>query len=264
MLLVVGRPGYALSIMGGQPRFELTGDILQLPAPGRPGVLRVFVSGSYAPSQVGRVELQLPPDLVVIRGELTRTVHTHPDSADSHWDVVFEPSHYGLFRITGSLSVDVDARYGRDEMEFEMELYAGQDTTWERPSHALRYERVVGSQRYRYGGDYLVPIAQSERVVIDDIVQPAEVVQSASATCGSCSLSEANSSVRMLVFLDASGKIVETKALPRELPTGQVALPDSDVIAAARETLRNWSFSASRTATMPVADFVIVYVDVRH
>ncbi len=262
-VLAAGSPAFAFTGLTGMPRFSLTGEITTIPTLEQPGVLRIIARGWYTKSQTGLVEIRLPSSLTATKGDLVRRVHPDGDSPDSEWDIEILPSQTGSFEISGTLTIDVGGNYGRDETDFQTQLFLGPDTSWVTHGRGVRYERVTGTQRYRYGGAYLVPISQSEQVTPDDIVQPAKAVQNAPATCEGCDVDVAGTNVNVLVFLDENGRLTDARPLPKELPSGAVSLPDSATFAAAKASLRSWVFSPSRTKSRPVADFIFVSVEVR-
>jgi hypothetical protein len=247
----------------GTPRFSLVAEAISLPTLGREGLLRIMVMGEYARNQKAIVGIHLPPGLTATKGDLVRTARTYSDSPDSWWDVEIRADRTGDFEIVGTMTVDVGGEYGRDEEDIRLTVSVGADTSWATHSRGVRYERVVGSQRYRYGGTFLVPISQPEQITQDDILQRAQVNQKAPATCRGCGLKSEGVTVRLVVFLDEGGQVTRSQPLPTKLQSGEANIPGDTVLAAAREALTRWRFSPSRTGTRSVADYIVVSVDVK-
>jgi hypothetical protein len=260
--VALSAPAKGSVIAPGSPPLFLNGDFVALPTAGQPGVLRIFASGRYSQTQTAKVTLRIPSGLRVLRGSLSRTIHTYGDYPDSLWDVVLMPKHSGTFEITGTMVVDVDGSPARDEMDFTTALHFFPDSIAASPGRAIRYEQVVGGRRYRYGRWHMVPIRRSEQITVDDIDVPAAVLKKTPARCATCDPELVRISAD--VTLDEHGRMVAIHMLPIEVPSGRVIAPDSSMTNAAKESLHHWKFSPSRARGRSVADELHVGIDVVH
>ena len=133
------------------------------------------------------------------------------------------------------------------------------DTTIVRSSVAVRQEHLRGGQRYRYGGQYLVPIDGREDFVERDIdarTGRPKVLERVAAV-DSLGQGSRSSMVAFVVFIDSQGKIRGAR------PLGAAAR-DNRMIALARQALELWRFAPAVTRTgRPVTDWIEVQVEVR-
>ncbi len=121
----------------------------------------------------------------------------------------------------------------------------------------MRWEHIVGAQRYRYAGDYLVPIAHSEHFTQDDIWtagHPPRVTYQVPARCPDCPVGTPDS-LGWVVFVGADGRISDARPW-------STAERDSSAVRATRAALAQWSFAPATLRDRPVADLLDVQVPI--
>jgi len=123
----------------------------------------------------------------------------------------------------------------------------------------VRAETVRGGQRYRYGGEFLVPIDRSEEVSNPDIQEGVKVTRRIDAVCQTCP-PDSVQELQFVVFVTRDGTVHSSRLLGEGLDAKGVV---PAMLHAAKETLRQWEFTPSRTRSGPVADWTIVAVRVR-
>lgn len=141
-----------------------------------------------------------------------------------------------------------------DEGEFVLPLEVKAETVLVGGSQTIRTEHVRGTQRYRYGGEYLVPIDGPEYIMQGDIANKPKILQRQSAVD---SLSRSASAVRVpfVVFIDRAGRLRDAR-----LRGGS---RNAQLERLAREALQRWTFAPAVTrAGQPVDDWLEVRVEV--
>ena len=230
---------------------------------GQPLRLLVGMSGLYAPGTPMQGRIVLPRGVELVSGELIRSA-TASNRAE-RWVIVVRPTRSGTHRIVATFDAVVNAQE-RDEGDFVLTLDTAAATEGG-VSWRTRSEKVLGAQRYRYGGDFLVPIDGPEDFNQNDILksgQKLETISSVAASCPECGKNPP-AAVSFVVFVDKSGRLVDARALCAwTTPAGcRPPLPATDPAAvAARRALAAWKFRPSRVAGRPVADWQVVKVAV--
>lgn len=235
----------------GAERFAFGAWVIGTPRLGQPVALRVTMRGAYADTVVGVAHVSLPAGLQLVSGDTLR--RAHPARGDGEWEVTFIPILLGRHDIRGNLSI-VDLDGSIDESEFALPLEVRSDTVIVTSSRMIRVELVRGAQRYRYGGEYLVPIDGPEYIMQGDIANKPKILQRQSAVD---SLSRSASAVRVpfVVFIDRQGRLRDAR-----LRGGS---RNVQVERLAREALQRWTFAPATTrAGQPVDDWLEVRVEV--
>jgi hypothetical protein len=234
----------------GVPGFGVDVRFFGKVAVGEPLALLVAMSGAYAAGTPMEARIVLPPGVDLVRGELFRS--TTSGSPEKPWAIVVRPTRAGPHRIVARFVGTVSERE-RDEGDFVLVLHPGADTDGG-ISQRTRTEKVIGGRRYRYGGDFLVPIGGPEDFNQNDIHksgQQARPISKTEASCDACGKASP-AAVDFVVFLDKTGRLVDAR--PLRLSAGDPA------VAAAAKALAKWRFQPSRLAGRPVADWLVVKV----
>ena len=248
----------------GEPWFGISAHFLRAPRlyGETPILVRVWGENRYGRSVTSSVHITVPEGIEVISGQtLSVTSPTGGLRAkpERKWQVVLVPRRQGSYEIRGTLKIDAGPERGVDETDFVLSLEVGPDTViYSRAPRATRFERVWEGQRYRYAGQYLVPIDSSEAVLQDEIDRRPEVVRQTAATCSACS-----GDLPVLVPLAV---IVGKDGLPREaryLDISEEGTIDPAIVAAAKEALPQWQFAPASSKGRPVVDFLVIRVPVK-
>ncbi len=225
---------------------------LDPPGYGRVVRLRFSMAGAYDSTVTGKALVHLPPGLRLLSGD---TLYSgHPGARGQQWTLSLVPELVADYEIRASLRVS--APHGTDESDMALAFHVGRDTAWSAYTRTTRLETIRGGQRYRYGGQFLVPISGPESVTSGDIEHggaKAKAIFAAPARCPTC---ETPSSISYVVLLNEQGEI--SRIRPR-WATRRIPAPSD---SAARAALRTWRFAPSRAKGRPVADWLIVDVPV--
>ncbi len=238
--------------MEGAERFEFFAWFTKAPAkPGQSGTLRVSMRGGYSDSVRGETRIVIPSGIVLVAGD---TVHrARPALPEAEWELVIQPLAIGRHEIRAYLRI-VDLGGPVDEGEFILPLEVKADTVLVGGSQTIRTEHVRGAQRYRYGGEYLVPIDGPEYIMQGDVASKPRILQRQSAVD---SLSRSTSAVRIpfVVFIDREGRLRDAR-----LRGGSRNI---QIERLAREALQRWTFTPATTKRgQPVDDWLEVRVEV--
>ncbi len=225
------------------------------PAPDGTVQVRVDIGGSFDSTAVAEAHIAIPPGLLLVSGDtLIRT----PAVGDPgrHFMLAVRPSGTGLQVINGVLIV-TGPHLGTEETEVELTMTVSPDTVVLGGCRIVRQECVRGGQRYRYGGEFLVPIPHAERFIEDELMvatgRRPNIARQAVATCSVCPAGT-HTTMSWVVFVGADGLVVDA----RPLDSGA----DPTVTAAARASLSTWNFTPALVRGLPVSDWVIVQVQV--
>ncbi len=236
----------------GLERFEFFAWFTRSPArPGQTGTLRVSMRGDYADSVRGEARIVLPAGIRLVAGD---TLHrARPTGPEAEWELVIQPLVVGRHEVRAYLRIE-DLGHNVDEGEFVLPLEVKTDTVLVGGSQTIRTEFVHGNQRYRYGGEYLVPIDGPEYIMQGDIASKPRILQRQSAVD---SLGRTASAVRLpfVVFVDRQGRLRDAR-----LRGGS---RNAQLEQLAKETLQRWTFAPAVTrAGQPVDDWLEVRVEV--
>lgn len=245
------RAGGAYVGQEGAERFAFGAWVMGAPRLGQPITLRVTMRGEYADTVTGLARVSLPAGAQLVSGDTLR--RAHPARGDAEWEIRFLPALVGRHEIHGVLRIE-DVGGPVDESEFVLPLEVKTDTVLVGGSQTIRTEHVRGRQRYRYGGEYLVPIDGPEYITQGDIMSKPRILQRQSAVD---SLSRSASVVRVpfVVFIDRQGRLRDARLRGGSRNTLLERL--------ARQALQRWTFAPAMTkAGHPVDDWLEVGVDV--
>ncbi len=224
------------------------------PSIGSSARLAVHMNGRYDSTATGILRLRLPDGLSLVSGDTL--FRGHPAGEDNAWVVTLKVDRPGHFEIHGRL--EVTSWLGTDEGDVLLAFESLPDTAMVERSRVVRSETVRDGQRYRYGGQFLIPIQQREDLTQNDIErfgQRASGPQELKAVCTSCNGSTAIV-VRMVAFVAADGKLVESRTRIPDKKLGK------DLITAAKIALNAAHFRPARLKGKTVADWVLVDVRV--
>jgi len=221
-------------------------------------VFKVLASagGDYPPSTIGRITLRPGPGLRLVDADTVRLCHV-----SLAWRGAEDRKWYFHLRADGPRKtylralVRVDASKSQtDEMAMEMPINITNDAVVFGSPYETREETVRDGQRYRYAGEFLVPIDAPEDLANPDIVERAKPIRMPKATCPTC---EKSGELPFVVFVRPNGKMRSTRFLEYAMGA-EGATPR--MIQSAREALHGWTFTPGRTRTKAITDFVVVRV----
>jgi len=251
-LLIRAAPSRGSVGLEGEEPFSFGAWFTKAPTrPGESGTLRVTMRGDYADSVRGEARIVLPSGILLVAGD---TLHrARPTGPEAEWELVIQPLAVGRHEIRAYLRIE-DLGHNIDESEFLMPLEVRLDTVIVTSSRMIRAEFVHGNQRYRYGGEYLVPIDGPEYIMQGDIASKPRALQRQSAVD---SLGRSTSVVKVpfVVFIDREGRLRDAR-----LRGGS---RNSQLERLAKEALQRWTFAPAVTrAGQPVDDWLEVRVEV--
>jgi len=218
---------------------------------GQPVRLLVAMSGLTGTRISGTIAL--PAGVELVSGDLNRSTVANPSV--EQWEIVVRPTRKGAHRIVATFVGVVGARW-RDEGDFVLVLEAPAPADGA-VSRRTRSEKIVGGRRYRYGGEYLVPIEGPEGFNQNDILmrgRRARTISTTAAWCDACG-PDSPQEVTFVVFTDKDGRLVDVRAVGSRPP-------DAPAVLAARKALAQWTFAPARLAGRSVADWQSVKVTV--
>lgn len=219
------------------------------------------VSGFYSTSVVANAVIRLGSNLEWIAGDSVHvaSVSYRGDvSGKDRWNVDVRVVADGVTEIRGTISVSPQPNRV-DEREVVLPVLVTKGVVTFGQQRRVRAETVRGGQRYRYGGEFLVPIDRSEAVTGPDIQEGVKVTRKVDAICRACA-PDSIQELQFVVFVNRDGSVHSSRLLG-EGSSGKGVVPA--MVDAAKETLTQWRFTPSRTKSGPVADWTIVAVRVR-
>lgn len=231
---------------GGAP-FGLSLSFKSSPG-GQDGSLMLRFSGKYPKGSPAHAVLRLPPELELVEGHLTRAFDAW---AGDSWTVAVRRLGTGTTSVVAS--VRINSRDLVDEGEYRLSVPLAGPTSGIEPATPIRLERVRSGQRFRFGGAFLVPIDSAEYVIQQDIDPVNGKPQVVEQTDAIDSLATVPSRRKVVVFVDAAGRVRDA----RPLGPSRVA---PHVTTLVRETLGKWLFKPAMAKGRAVADWVIVEV----
>jgi hypothetical protein len=248
-------PGQASGMEGGPPFWF---DAQFMGPPASDGTLRVGLDmgGLYDTSTVAEAHLVIPPGLECVSGDTLVRFKIATD--DRVRTLLVRARANGTHVIRGYLTVDQPRRSRRDEAELELSVIVAGDSIQQQPGRAVRQVSIRGTQRFRFGGEFMVPIDQSEESVTQDEIltrgERPRVLRKTTATCAGCAASTPTT-VPWVVFLDPKGGVRDARPLA-------VTARDSVAVAASREALKSWRFYPASLGGRSVSDCIVVQVPI--
>lgn len=228
---------------------------------GQPFRILCGMMGSYAPDVVGNAVVRLGANLQWISGDTlhTASVSRNGDTSGNYlWNVDARAVADGTTEIRAIITVGPSP--GRiDETEVVLPVLVNDGVVTFGQQRPVREETVRGNQRYRYAGEYLVPIDRSEFVVNSDIEAKVMVTRKVQATCRTCP-ADSIRELSFVVFVKRDGSIHSARFINDGSPD-KAAPPD--MIEAGRLAVMRWQFAPSKARSGPVADWIFVRVPVR-
>jgi len=216
------------------------------------------MNGPYDRNAIGIGRVTLGRGLQWVSGD---SVHdARIGEVDSHWVIIARALGSEKTEFRASISVEKGGG-GRDEMDAVLPLGFSQGNPEFGVAKEVRAETVRYGQRYRYGGEFLVPIDAPEEVGPGEIVERSSPRGIAEIVCTTCPRGE-SAQLPYAVFLDAAGKVRSLRYLRDEVAvSGKNISPE--MIASAEKGIRGWAFNPGRTKSKSIADWCLVRVKVR-
>jgi hypothetical protein len=217
--------------------------------------VRVVIGGDYDSTAIGEIHVVLPVDVQYVSGDTLIRTLVVPD-ARRRFALVVRPRGLGVHTISAVVKV-TGPGMGADETEVELSGTVTQDSTVLGACRVVRQETVHGTQRYRYAGEYLVPIDQPERFTEDDILGASgrpRIIRQVAAACSKSS-SQTQATMRWVVFVGRHGEVVDARPLDA---TGA----SSETVSAARAALAGWVFTPAQLRGQAVRDWIVVQVPI--
>lgn len=248
----------------GEPSFGISGYFKTPPRLGQPVALQVRIWGEdeydYPITSVAHVSI--PEGIEIVSGDTVSVVRVNRHGrrrAERVLQLVIRPARYGSYLIRGRLAIDAGEMHGSDETDFDLPFTLEPDSTsYARAPHATRFENVRHGQRYRYAGQYLVPIDSTQALLEEEITEKAKPVVPVAASCHGCP-GPLPTVVPFVAMVGSDGRVREQRFLDiREEGTTDPAL-----VAAASAALSGWQFTPAKANGVPVADYVVVRVPVK-
>jgi hypothetical protein len=237
----------------GAPVFSFDIFIEPLPRIGQPcTIVMRFDDWSNLPDSLDfDARIELPTGWVLLTGEPRLRGRTTGGNI-VRWTIRALPSHGGYFELRASVHIDRGS-FGVDEADYIQTVELTRDTALLPQTRPIRLESIRNGQRYRYGGQYLVPIDASETFTESDLEQRAQVISRSDARCGACPADHPEA-LRWLVIVDAGGRIRSARLLDFGID------PNSAAATSARIALDSWKFSPGRMKAQSVPDWLMVVV----
>ncbi len=262
-LALGGIPARANPGAEGEPSFGISAHFLRPPRLHQetPLLVRVWGENTYGGRVTGTAHISVPEGVQVVSGQ-TLSVSSRWGGArakpERKWQVVLVPRRSGSYEIRGTLKIDAGPERGIDETDFVLPLEVRADTViYSRAPRPTRFEHVMEGRRFRYGGQYLVPIDSSEAVLQDEIDRRAQIVRQEAVVCSTCT-GVLPAMVPLVVMVGRDGLSREA----RYLDISDEETIDPTVVAAAKEALAHWEFAPAASRGRPVADFLVIRVRV--
>ncbi|HEY3217237.1 MAG TPA: hypothetical protein VGK93_12170 [Candidatus Eisenbacteria bacterium] len=224
------------------------------PRIGKAARLWVNVGGHYDTTAVSAVRLRLPAGIRLVSGDTL--FRGHPRGRDNAWTLVIRAETPRRHEIRGSVSIQSGPIV--DEGDYVLAFEATADTAIVERSRPVRCETVRGGRRYRYAGEFLIPIERTEEFTQTDIEhlgQRATGPRELDVACASCR-GTLPQTIRMVAFVGADGKVVEARARVTPLRFGD------DLVAGAKQAISGAKYRPARVKGRAVADWVLVDVHV--
>jgi hypothetical protein len=143
--------------------------------------IKILVSMTSEWSMPARSEIMLGPNLKWKSGDRVHTGHPGPrwqGEPDRAWTIELRAVREGRTYVRASYFCQIDDGYIH-EMVVELPLQVDSDSVRFSEARPVRVETVRMGERFRYAGEFLVPIDGPEDVVPGDIVTRARAPQNA-------------------------------------------------------------------------------------
>jgi hypothetical protein len=261
---IAAQPARANLGAEGEPSFGISGYFKTPPRLGQPVALQIRIWGEneYDQPITSVARISIPDGIEVVSGDTVSVAHVNRHGrkrAERVLQLVIRPARYGRYQIRGRLGIDAGEMHGADETDFDLPLTLEPDSSsYARAPRTTRYENVRHGQRYRYAGQYLVPIDSTQALLEEEITEKAKPVASTAAACHGCP-GPLPTVVPFVAMVGSDGRVRESRFLDIQ----EEGTTDPLLVAAASAALAGWQFTPARASGVPVADYVVVRVPVK-
>jgi len=245
------------------PRFGVLLTVADDPSPRLGEKFRIRVAaGGGTKTAVGEVHIAIPDGFQVVAGDTSRQVHPSNNwmgPQDREWDLYLRPTRTGVSTLRGWIRIARAPSQGWDESESVLDFDVRADTVIVRRfSRAIRHERVVDRQRFRYGWQHVVLIDGPEEDVEGNRAAESspQAIATQTGTCRGCGLTEPRA-VRLVVTVGVDGTVRWIEPRP-----ASAAPEDSRVIDAAEQAVKRWLFRPARLGDRAIPNWAEVEVTV--
>lgn len=259
-LLAPGKGSGSTPAFEGIPNFAIFMQPAEYGAPHEPFRVLISMGGDYPSDVVGTGTLRLGPGLTLVNGELVHKGHVSfswRGEVDRKWYLELRAVGPGRTEIRALLKVAV-GNDRTDEMEMVLPIEVDEQSLHFGSARRARAETIRGGQRFRYGGEFLVPIDAPEEVSPTDIVEKPKAIVRDTAICEACPPAQVELPFVVLVGPDGGVRSSRLADGGREAAEATPAM-----IQSAQAALKRWKFTPGRTRLGPINDWVIVLVPVQ-
>lgn len=248
----------------GEPTFGISGYFKAPPRLGQAVTLQIRIWGEdeYDHPITSVARISIPEGIEIVSGDTVSVARAYRHSrrrAERVLQLVLRPARYGSFLIRGWLGIDAGEEHGADETDFHLPLTLEPDSSnYARAPRATRYENVRHGQRYRYAGQYLVPIDSTQALLEEEITEKAKPATQEAASCHGCP-GPLPIVVPFVAMVGSDGRVRESRFLDIQ----EEGTTDPALVAAASAALSGWLFTPAKANGVPVADYVVVRVPVK-
>lgn len=207
--------------------------------------VRCFAGGGLVDSTRIEAHLSVSGAEGAVTGALDRVWKV--GGADDMWDVAFHVPTGQVFEVRGVAS----AQLAPNVLESAEWTISGKTGEGVLMGHGLSLRRRIGSQWYRLGGSFLVPIDSTDKTSANEILEHATIASSAVVRDSLAVLeNHGNESLHCVVCVDTTGAVTEIwDANGARMPA---ALRTRVLLALAS----GWTFKAASTASRPACDCI--------
>ncbi len=264
MASIVASPARANLGAEGEPSFGISGYFKTPPRLGQPVALQIRIWGEdeYDQPITSMARISIPDGIEIVSGDTVSVARVYRHGrkrSERVLQLVVRPARYGSYLIRGWLGIDAGEEHGKDESDFDLPLTLEPDSmSYARAPRATRYENVRHGQRYRYAGQYLVPIDSTQALLEEEITEKAKPVTQVAASCHGCP-GPLPTVVPFVAMVGSDGRVRGSRFLDIQ----EEGTTDPALVAAASAALSGWQFMPAKANGVPVADYVVVRVPVK-
>ena len=244
----------------GVAEFSIFPQVIESGGAHDPFRVLLTMHGKNPLNALGKATVTIGKGLEWVDGDREHTGHPSmfwKGARDNQWSVRLRAPEPCSTAVRVLMSVEASP-HQVDEVEMVLPVVVtGASITFGIP-RPVREESIRNSQRFRYGGLYLVPIDGPEEVTPPDIKEGPTVLEQQSVRCSQCA-SELKE-IYFVVFVGRDGSLLSSRMLE---PGGNAKI-SAETAKGAGEVLLHWKFSPARTKSGTVADWTFVRVPVGH